>query len=193
MYEIFMTLIESPFILDKTNFVFMDCVSIKKLFMKTVHDFKAKEITGKEVDLSDYKGKVLLIANTASKCGFTPQYKDLEKLYQEYKDKGLEILAFPSNQFMGQEPLEGEEIQEFCEVNYGVTFKVFDKVDVKGDTQTPLFKYLSNKDENGKVNLAPKWNFQKYLVDREGKVVDYFLPITNPDSSKVKKAIEKLL
>lgn len=161
--------------------------------MKTIHDFKAKEITGKEVDLSNYKGKVLLITNTASKCGLTPQYKDLENLYQEYKDKGFEILAFPSNQFMGQEPLEGEAIQEFCEVNYGVTFKVFDKVDVKGETQTPLFKYLSNKDENGKVNLSPKWNFQKYLIDKEGKVVDYFLPTTNPDSSKVKKAIEKIL
>jgi glutathione peroxidase len=161
--------------------------------MKTVHDFKMKDIQGKDVNLADYKGKVLLITNTASKCGLTPQYKDLENLYQEYKDKGFEILAFPSNQFMGQEPLEGEEIQEFCEINYGVTFKVFDKVDVKGDTQVPLFKFLSNKDENGKVNLAPKWNFQKYLVDKEGKVVDYYLPTTNPDSKKVKKAIEKLL
>lgn len=159
----------------------------------SVHQFKVKDISGKEVDLSNYKDKVLLIVNTASKCGLTPQYKDLEKLYKEYKDKGLEILAFPSNQFMGQEPLEGEAIQEFCEINYGVTFKVFDKMDVIGDTQSPLFKYLSNKSENGKVNVAPKWNFQKYLVDKNGNVVDYFLPITAPDSSKVKKAIDKLL
>lgn len=159
----------------------------------TVHDFKVKDIRGNEVELSQYKDKVLLIVNTASKCGLTPQYKDLENLYNEFKDKGLEILAFPSNQFMGQEPLEGDAIQEFCEINYGVTFKVFDKTDVIGDTQNPLFKYLSNKNENGKVNVAPKWNFQKYLVDKNGKVVDYFLPITNPDSSKVKNAIKKLL
>lgn len=161
--------------------------------MKSIHQFKSKEINGNEKDLADYKGKVLLIVNTASKCGFTPQFKDLEALYQDYKDKGLEILGYPSNQFKDQEPLEGEKLSEFCEINYGVTFKIFDKVNVKGEEVEPLFQYLSNKDLNGNVNSTPKWNFHKYLVNKNGEVVDYFLTITNPNSKKVRKAIEKLL
>lgn len=161
--------------------------------MKSVHDIAVKEISGKEKSLSDYKGKVLLIVNTASKCGFTPQFKDLEALYQDYKDKDFEILGFPSNQFQNQEPLEGEELSEFCEINYGVTFKIFDKIDVKGESAAPLFQYLSNKDLNGEVNSTPKWNFHKYLVNKEGKVVDYYYTITNPNSKKVRKAIDKLL
>lgn len=161
--------------------------------MKSVHQFKSKEINGDEKSLADYKGKVLLIVNTASKCGFTPQFKDLEVLYQDYKDKGLEILGYPSNQFQNQEPLEGEALTEFCEINYGVTFKIFDKVNVKGDEATPLFQYLSNKDLNGKVNSTPKWNFHKYLVNKNGEVVDYFLTITSPNSNRIRKAIDKLL
>ncbi len=161
--------------------------------MNTIHQFKSKEINGNEKPLSDYKGKVLLIVNTASKCGFTPQFKDLEALYQDYKDKGLEILGYPSNQFKDQEPLEGEKLSEFCEINYGVTFKIFDKVNVKGEEVEPLFQYLSNKDLNGNVNSKPKWNFHKYLVNKNGEVIDYFLTITNPNSKKVRKAIDKLL
>lgn len=161
--------------------------------MNSVHDIAVKEISGKDKSLSDYKGKVLLIVNTASKCGFTPQFKDLEALYQDYKDKDFEILGFPSNQFQNQEPLEGEDLSEFCEINYGVTFKIFDKVDVKGEHAAPLFQYLSNKDLNGEVNSTPKWNFHKYLVNKECKVVDYFYTITNPNSKKVRKAIDKLL
>lgn len=161
--------------------------------MSTVHDIEVKEISGKSKDLGDYKGKVLLIVNTASKCGFTPQFKDLEELYQDYKDKDFEILGFPSNQFQNQEPLEGEELSQFCEINYGVTFKIFDKVDVKGDNASPLFQYLSNKDLNGEVNSTPKWNFHKFLVNKEGQVVDYFYTITNPNSKKVRRAIDKLL
>ena len=161
--------------------------------MESVHDAVVKEIGGKEQALSQYQGKVLLIVNTASKCGFTPQFKDLEALYQEYKDKDFEILGFPSNQFQNQEPLEGEQLSEFCELNYGVTFKMFDKIDVKGESADPLFQYLSNKDLNGQVNSTPKWNFHKYLVNKEGKVVDYFYTFTNPNSGKVRKAIDKLL
>lgn len=161
--------------------------------MESVHDAVVKEISGNEKTLSQYRGKVLLIVNTASKCGFTPQFKDLEALYQAYKDKDFEILGFPSNQFQNQEPLEGEQLSEFCELNYGVTFKIFDKIDVKGDSADPLFQYLSNKDLNGQVNSTPKWNFHKYLVNKEGKVVDYFYTFTNPNSNKVRKAIDKLL
>ena len=161
--------------------------------MESVHDAVVKEIGGKKQPLSQYQGKVLLIVNTASKCGFTPQFKDLEALYQEYKDKDFEILGFPSNQFQNQEPLEGEQLSEFCELNYGVTFKMFDKIDVKGESADPLFQYLSNKDLNGQVNSTPKWNFHKYLVNKEGKVVDYFYTFTNPNSGKVRKAIDKLL
>ncbi|MCB9257352.1 MAG: redoxin domain-containing protein [Chitinophagales bacterium] len=161
--------------------------------MDNLYGLKVKEISGKEKSLADYQGKVLLIVNTASKCGFTPQFKDLEALYKDYQDKEFEILGFPSNQFQNQEPLEGEKLSEFCEINYGVTFKIFDKIDVKGESANPLFKYLSDKDLNGRVNSSPKWNFHKYLVNKKGEVVDYFYTTTNPNSNKVRKAIDKLL
>ena len=160
---------------------------------KSIHQFSVNDIKGQAVDLSKYKGKVLLIINTASKCGFTPQLKAMEELYQEYKDKGLEILAFPSNDFAGQEPLNGEEIESFCTLNYQSSFPIFEKVHVKGKDRNDLYQFLSDKKENGKLNSVPKWNFHKYLIDKEGKVVDYFYAITSPTSSKVKRAIEKLL
>lgn len=160
---------------------------------KSIHQFKVKDIAGKEVDLADYKGKVVMVVNTATECGFTPQLGALEKLYEEYKDKGFEILGFPSNDFQNQEPREGDEIKSFCERNYGVKFHMFDKVHVKGPETTELFKFLSDKKLNGKISSTPKWNFHKYLIDKDGKVVDYFYTITNPTSGKVKKAIEKLL
>lgn len=161
--------------------------------MDNLYGIEVKEISGKEKSLADYKGKVLLIVNTASKCGFTPQFKDLEELYKDFQGKDFEILGFPSNQFQNQEPLEGEKLSEFCEINYGVTFKIFDKIDVKGETANPLFKYLSDKDLNGRVNSTPKWNFHKYLVNKKGEVVDYFYTTTNPNSKKVRNAINKLL
>lgn len=161
--------------------------------MKSVHDFEVKNVAQQVVGLEKYKGKVLLIVNTASKCGFTPQFKDLEALYKDYKDKDFVILGFPSNQFQDQEPLEGKQLTEFCEINYGVTFPVFDKINVKGEEAHPLFKFLSNKSENGQINSTPKWNFHKYLVDKNGKVVDFYYTFTNPNSSKVRKAIDKLL
>ncbi len=160
---------------------------------KSIFQFTVNDIDGKSVSLEDYKGKVLLIVNTASKCGFTPQLEAMENLYESYKDKGFEVLAFPSNDFGGQEPLEGTEIKQFCMLKYEAKYPIFDKVHVKGKDATPLFEFLSKKSLNGKVNSVPKWNFHKYLVDQEGKVVDFFYTITSPTSSKIKRKIEKLL
>lgn len=160
----------------------------------SLYQFKVKNARGKEVDLSDYKGKVVMVVNTASKCGFTPQFADLEELYKEYKDQGFEIIGFPSNEFAGQEPNSSDKAEEFCQINYGVSFPIMDKIKVKkGPEQNEVFRYLTNKKENGKVDLAPMWNFQKYLVDKEGNVVDYFMTFTKPTAPKVKKAIQKLL
>ncbi len=159
----------------------------------SIHQFQVEDTTGAIVDLKKYAGKVLLVVNTASKCGFTPQLKDMEELYAEYKDQGLEVLAFPSNDFAGQEPLEGEAIAQFCVTKYEASYPIFNKIKVKGKEVHPLYDFLSDKSKNGKVSSTPKWNFHKYLVDKEGKVVDYYLSITNPTSGKVKKAIEKLL
>jgi len=161
--------------------------------MKNIYQFSVKDVNGKTVSLENYKGKVLLIVNTASECGFTPQLKGMEALYKEYKDKGVEVLGFPSNDFGGQEPLDGIEIQNFCELNFKTTFPLFEKSHVKGSQQSELFQFLSSKKENGAVNSTPKWNFHKYLIDKEGKVVDYYFSITKPDSAKIKKAIDKLL
>lgn len=159
----------------------------------SVFQFNVKDVDNKEISLSNYQGKVLLIVNTASECGFTPQYEELEKLYQMFKNKGFEVLAFPSNDFGGQEPLNGKELQHFCSLNYHTTFPVFNKIHVKGPQIHPLYKFLSNKQENGVVDVSPKWNFHKYLIDKNGKVVDYYLSTTSPTSSKIKNAIESLL
>lgn len=159
----------------------------------SIHQFQVEDTTGAIVDLKKYAGKVLLVVNTASKCGFTPQLKDMEAVYAEYKDQGLEVLAFPSNDFAGQEPLEGEAIAQFCIMKYEASYPIFNKIKVKGKGVHPLYDFLSDKTKNGSVSSKPKWNFHKYLVDKNGKVVDYFLSVTNPNGGKVKKAIEKLL
>ncbi len=159
----------------------------------TVYDYTVKTITGEEVSLSDYKDKVVLIVNTASECGFTPQYKELETLFNTYKVKGFTILAFPSNDFGGQEPLNGQEITSFCQKNYGVSFPVFDKIVVKGDQAHPLYKFLADKKANGEVGIAPKWNFHKYLIDKQGRVVTYYFSTTSPTSDKVINKVEELL
>lgn len=179
-----------------------------------VYDFTVKTNKGVEKNLGDYKGKVLLIVNTASKCGFTPQFEGLQKLYDDYKERGLEILGFPCNQFAGQEPGSNDEVQTFCRLNYGVTFQIFEKGDVRGDTAQPLFKYLTAQkkfagfDENHPIakplmdalqkNFPEylegdgiKWNFTKFLIDREGNVVARFEPTTNP--ADIAKDIEALL
>jgi glutathione peroxidase len=145
----------------------------------SVHEFKVKTITGEMVSLSKYKSKKLLIVNTASQCGYTPQYADLQKLQDQYGSK-LQVLGFPANNFGGQEPGTNKEIASFCTKNYGVTFPMFEKVDVVGANAAPLFKYLSDKSQNGVSGDAPKWNFCKYLVDENGKLMKFFPSSTKP-------------
>lgn len=139
----------------------------------TIYDFEVEKADGNSVSLKEFKGKVLLIVNTASKCGFTPQFEGLEKLYEKYKDKGLVILGFPCNQFANQDPGTDEEISSFCSLNYGVTFPIFKKIDVNGENAHPLYKYLKNE-KKGALGSKIKWNFTKFLVDRDGKVVKRF-------------------
>ncbi|PFN28476.1 glutathione peroxidase [Bacillus cereus] len=157
----------------------------------TVHDFSAKTITGEEVSLKDYEGKVLLIVNVASKCGFTPQYKGLQEVYDKYKEQGLEILGFPCNQFGGQEPGTEADITSFCELNYGVNFPMFAKIDVKGDKAHPLYTYMTEQAPGLLGMKAVKWNFTKFLIGRDGKVVGRFAPQTKPVDLEVE--IEKVL
>lgn len=146
----------------------------------TFYQFKAKSLQGKEISMEQYKGKVVVVVNTASKCGLTPQYEGLEALNQKYKDKGLVILGFPCNQFGNQEPGGAKEISEGCLINYGVSFQMFEKVDVNGDTAHPLFKYLK-KELPGFLISKVKWNFTKFVVDRNGKPVKRFSPTTKPE------------
>jgi len=159
--------------------------------MASVYDFTVKNIRGKDVKLDAYKGRPLLIVNTASECGFTPQYKGLETLYQKYHGKGLEILGFPCNQFGAQEPGTEKEIESFCEVNYGVTFPLFAKVDVNGDNAAPLYRHLKKSKPGLLGSEAIKWNFTKFLVDRNGNVVERYAPNAEPES--ITGDIEKLL
>jgi glutathione peroxidase len=156
---------------------------------QTFHDFKVKDIDGKDVDLAVYKGKKVLVVNVASKCGLTPQYKDLQALYDSYKDKNFVIIGFPANNFMGQEPGTNAEIKEFCTLNYGVTFPMMDKISVKGKNQAPLYKWLTEKSENGKIDQEVTWNFQKFLIDEYGNLVDVVMPKESPMSEKIVKWI----
>lgn len=160
---------------------------------KSIHQFKVKQVNGLEKNLSDFKGKVLLIVNTASGCGFTPQLKELQQLKEEINNPDFEVLGFPSNDFGRQEPLEGMAIAEFCTLNYGVAFPVFEKIMVRGAQAHPLYKFLADKKLNGQLTSTPRWNFHKYLIDRDGKVVDYFFPFTKPLTSKLKKSVQRLL
>ena len=155
-----------------------------------IYDFTVKDSKGNDVSMKDYRGKVLLIVNTATACGFTPQYKDLQDLYVKYKEQGFEILDFPCNQFGNQASGTNDEIASFCEMKYKTTFKTFAKIDVNGDNADPLFKSLKES-KKGFLMEAIKWNFTKFLVDREGNVIDRYAPITNP--SKIEKDIVELL
>ena len=155
--------------------------------------FTMKSLDGKEVDLKSYAGKVVLVVNTASKCGLTNQYKDLQALHEKYKDKGLAVLGFPCNQFLGQEPGDSKQISEFCTKNYGVTFDMFDKIDVNKDGACALYKYLTAK-EAPPVGKGPvSWNFEKFLINRDGELVNRFAPTTKPSAEDVVAAIEKEL
>lgn len=155
-----------------------------------IYDFKVKDAKGNEVSLADYKGKVLLIVNTATGCGFTPQYEGLQKLYDNYKDKGFEILDFPCNQFGNQAPGSEEEIVNFCTLNYGTTFKQFAKIEVNGENEEPLYTFLKSQ-KGGFLGSKIKWNFTKFLVNRDGKVVERFASTVTPE--KLEKSVKELL
>jgi len=158
--------------------------------MMSIYDFTVKDTFGDDVSLADYKGKVLLIVNTASKCGFTPQFEGLEKLYTELSAKGFEILGFPCNQFANQDPGTNEEIRNFCQMNYGVSFPIFEKIDVNGDNAAPLYKYLkSEKGGIGGKNI--KWNFTKFLIGKDGEVLKRYASATTPEA--IRDDIIKLL
>ena len=159
--------------------------------MKHFYDFNAKTITGEEVSMSAYRGKVVLVVNVASKCGFTPQYEGLEKLYQDYHSQGLEILGFPCNQFGKQESGTPKEIQNFCKVNFGVTFPLFEKIDVNGDHTHPLYVYLKAQAPGFLGTESIKWNFTKFLIDKKGSVIERYGSSTKP--KEIAKDIEKLL
>lgn len=157
---------------------------------KVLYDFKATSLDGQPFDLSSLKGKKVMVVNTASKCGYTPQYADLEKLYEQYKDQNFVIIGFPANNFGAQEPGTNAEIKEFCTKNYGVTFPMMSKISVKGDDIDPLYKWLTNKTENNVLDAPVKWNFQKFLVDEQGKVVDVAWSKELPNEEKIVKWIE---
>ncbi len=159
--------------------------------MSSVHQFEMKTITGKPNKLGDYKGKVLLIVNTASKCGLTPQFEGLEDLYNKYKDQGFEILGFPCNQFAQQDPGTNDEIQEFCQVNYGVSFPMHEKIDVNGKTTHPLFQHLKSEVPGVLGSQKIKWNFTKFLIGKDGEVLERFAPATKPE--KLESSIEEAL
>jgi len=149
-----------------------------------IYDIIINDIEGKEINLNDFKGKYVLFVNVASNCGFTRQYKDLQTLYDKYKDE-LVVVGVPCNQFGGQEPGDEEQISIFCSEKYDVTFPMTEKIAVRGSNQHPLYKWLTSKDLNGRKNSSVKWNFQKYLVDKDGNLIDYWYSLTNPTSSKI--------
>lgn len=154
--------------------------------LESIYDIKINALDGTAIDLTQYKGKYILFVNTASECGFTVQYQDLQKLYDIHKEK-LMIIGVPCNQFGNQEPGTAKDIQSFCQVNYGVTFLMTEKLDVKGDNQHPLYTWLTKKSKNGNVDSTVKWNFQKYLVGTNGELIDYYFSMTNPLSDKITK------
>lgn len=155
----------------------------------SIYEIEINSLTGEAINLADFKGKKILFVNVASKCGFTPQYAGLQKLYDTYKDD-LMIIGVPCNQFGAQEPGTADQIQEFCSINYGVTFLITEKVDVKGENQHPLYAWLTSKDHNGVKNSSVKWNFQKYLVGEEGQFIDYWNSMTKPMSDKITKHLK---
>ena len=156
----------------------------KTMAKETIYQFKVKDLYGEEFDFASLKGKKIIVVNTASKCGLTPQYKDLEALYKQYKDKGLVIVGFPANNFAEQEPGTSKEIATFCQQNYGVSFPMMDKISVKGSDMAPLYKFLTEKSKNGVEDSEVQWNFQKYLINEKGELVKVIAPktlVTEPE------------
>lgn len=160
---------------------------------QSIHQFEMESLQGVNTPLSNYKDKVVLIVNVASKCGLTPQYVDLQETYDKYKDQGLVILGFPANNFGAQEPGSDQEIENFCRVNYGVTFPMFSKISVKGDDQHPLYQFLTQKEKNGILDAEMQWNFQKFLVGKDGRVLEVISPTTKVDDPELLGRIEALL
>ena len=179
------------------SFLLISCAGGKENLNPTekeqsnIYKYSVKNIDGNDVKLSDYKGKVLLIVNVASKCGFTYQYEGLQKIYEKYKDQGFEVLAFPCNDFNGQEPGTNEEIKNFCSLNYDVTFPLFDKITLEGESKSTLFEMLTNNPRTGDSSIL--WNFEKFVVDKDGYVIDRFRSMTKPESESITELIEKLL
>ena len=168
-------------------------MSLTAMAANSVHEFTLKAIDGKSVALSNFKGQIMLLVNVASQCGYTPQYEGLEKLYETYKSRGFVIGGFPANNFGGQEPGTDSEIQTFCKSKYGVTFPMFSKISVAGSDQAPLYRFLTDRTANPKTGGEIQWNFTKFLVDREGKVIQRFEPATEPLSKELVLAIETAL
>lgn len=160
---------------------------------KSIYDFTMKDIDGKDVSLSQYKGKIVVIVNTASQCGLVGQFSELEAFYKKYKDKGVVVLGFPANNFLGQEPLSNAEIKSFCSKNYGVTFPMFSKISVKGKDIDPLYKYLTEKSENGVLDAPIKWNYQKFIIDTKGNLIASVNPRTSVNDQEFLQYIEDLL
>jgi glutathione peroxidase len=158
--------------------------------MNNLHDFKVTAIDGSEYDLAQLKGKKVLVVNTASKCGYTPQYEDLQKLYETYGGDDFTIIGFPANNFMGQEPGTNDEIRDFCRINYGVTFPMMAKISVKGKDMHPLYEWLTEAEKNGKMDSKVKWNFQKYFIDENGNLVDFATPGVKPFDEKITEWIK---
>lgn len=158
---------------------------------KSIYDFKANSLTGKEVALKEYEGKTIVVVNTASKCGLTPQYEGLEKLYQAYREKDLVILGFPCNQFGSQEKGSSDDIKEFCQINYGVSFPMFEKIEVNGREAHPIYKYLKSKLRGGLFGSSIKWNFTKFVIDKTGKPVKRFAPMVKPE--KMESYLKKIM
>ena len=167
--------------------------STKEGEVKSIYDFAMKDINGKEVKLDQYRGKVALLVNTASQCGYTPQYEGLQKIYDRYKEQGFVVLGFPANNFGGQEPGTNEEIKEFCTLRYKVSFPMFAKISVKGEDKHPLYKYLTAGGTNPEFAGEIKWNFNKFLVDKQGRIIARFDSKDKPESDKVVQAIEQAL
>lgn len=173
--------------------LFTETTPTAELKGKSALDFKMRDIDGNDVKLKKYKGNVLLVVNTASKCGYTPQYEGLQSTFDKFKDKGFYVLGFPANNFKSQEPGTEAEIKEFCTTKYKVTFPMFAKISVKGDDQDPLYKFLTSKETNPDFSGDITWNFNKFLIDRKGNVVARFASNDKPDGEAIAKAIEKYL
>lgn len=169
----------------------LSIISTVMIAQVSLYDFKVKDIDGNNFDLSSLKGKKVLVVNVASKCGLTPQYNKLQDLYEKYKDKNFVVIGFPANNFNGQEPGTNEEIKTFCTLNYNVSFPMMSKIDVVGDKKAPLYKWLTEKSQNGKMDAEVQWNFQKFMIDENGQLVDFVAPREDPFCDKIINWIEK--